>query len=229
MGDKLYMNLYNNKISRRINKLIRQRLILPQKRKDLSRERISIVCNNCIGGFLLHDLGLRFDTPTINMFFHELDFFDFVEHLNYYIKQPLIKIPTPFYNGNELDYPVAILRGEGKLRDLELHFLHYSSFDEAQEKWETRKQRLNFEDLYVIWTFVGMDYNEELYKRAENLPVKKKVFFVNHPVDNEKYPSFYYIKGFENQVGLGLISEFMNLKGERYYDQFDYVKWINSN
>lgn len=54
------------------------------------------------------------------------------------------------------------------------------------------------------------------------------MIFVNHPIDNEKYPDFFYIKGFENQIGTGQLSAFVNLKGERYYDQFDYVKWINN-
>lgn len=45
------------------------------------------------------------------MFFHNLDFFDFVEHFEYYIKQPLIQIKNPRYDTNALDYPVAILSG----------------------------------------------------------------------------------------------------------------------
>lgn len=45
------------------------------------------------------------------MFFHNLDFFDFVEHFEYYIKQPLIQIKNPRYDTNASDYPVAILSG----------------------------------------------------------------------------------------------------------------------
>lgn len=218
------MNLYNGKISRRINKWIRTKIVVPTKRRKLEKKDISILCNNCTGGFILHDLGLRFDSPTINMFFHNLDFFDFVEHFEYYIKQPLIQIKNPRYDTNAPDYPVAILSGGGYYRDIELHFLHYKSFDEANAKWEIRKSRLHPENLYVIWTFMGMPQDEEIYARAQKLPVKNKVLFVNHPVNHEKYPNFFYIKGFENQVGTGQLGAFMNLKGERYYDQFDYVE-----
>ena len=77
----------------------------------IRKKDISILCNNCTGGFILHDLGLRFDSPTINMFFHNLDFFDFVEHFEYYIKQPLIQIKNPRYDTKASDYPVAILSG----------------------------------------------------------------------------------------------------------------------
>lgn len=224
------MNLYNNKFSLRWNSFVRKVYLMPKLRKNILKENISILCNNCIGGFVLHDLGLRFNTPTINMFFHDLDFFDFIEHFEYYMSQKLIQIPNPRYDSAAPDYPVAILRGrDGMYKDIELHFLHYKSFKEANEKWETRKARLCPENLYVIWTFMGMGKDEKLYKRAQNLPIKNKVIFVNHPVNQEKYPDFFYIKGFENQIGTGQLIEFMNLKGERYYDQFDFVNWINKS
>lgn len=222
------MNLYNGRITRRINKFLRERFVVKKKRNELKKKDISILCNNCTGGFILHDLGLRFDSPTINMFFHDLDFFDFIEHFEYYITKKLIQIPNPKYDPAAPDYPVAVLSGEGALKDIELHFLHYPNFDEANKKWETRKARLHMDSLNLIWTFMGMEPNEELYIRAQNLPIKNKVIFVNHPVDREKFPDFFYIKGFENQIGTGQLGEFMNLRGERYYDQFDYVKWINN-
>lgn len=222
------MNFYNLKITRRINKLIRNKFVIPPKKASIRKKDISILCNNCTGGLILHDLGLRFDSPTVNLFFHGLDFFEFIEHFEYYINQIPIQIANPKYDPDAPDYPVAILSGGENYKDIELHFLHYKTFDDALQKWETRKARLHLENLYVIWTFMGMPQDEKLYERAQNLPIKNKVIFVNHPVDKEKYPNFFYIKGFENQLGTGQLGEFMNLKGERYYDQFDYVDWINN-
>lgn len=95
------MNLYNNEITRRLNTILRRLYIVPQRRKKLVVKDFSILCSNCLGGVILHDLGLRFDTPTINMFFHNLDFFDFIEHFDYYIKQPLIQIENPKYELDE--------------------------------------------------------------------------------------------------------------------------------
>lgn len=107
------MTLYNNKITSRINKKLRTQFVAKQKRKNLKKTEVSILCNNCTGGFILHDLGLRFDSPTVNMFFHSLDFFDFIEHFEYYIQQPLIQVKNPHYDPDAPDYPVAILRGGG--------------------------------------------------------------------------------------------------------------------
>lgn len=228
MGDES-LDFYNRLIGYRWNCFIRNNFINKKKRKKLINNEITILCNNCTGGLVLHDLGLRFNTPTINLFFYETDFFDFIEHLEYYVEQELIEnIPSKFAESKE--YPIGILPGGSKYKDLELHFLHYKSFAEAKEKWENRKRRINWNNIYVIWTFMGsmgQMGNESYYERAQNLPIKNKVIFVNHPVDKNLYPSFYYIKGFEKQDGLGVISLFKNFKGERYYDQFDFVKWLN--
>ena len=222
------MNFYNNKLTKKINNWIRIKIIIPRKRKFLKNKNISILCNNCTGGFIYHDLGLQFKSPTINMFFHSLDFFDFIEHFDYYIKQPLIKIDNTRYDENSFDYPVAQLSGNKIYKDLELHFLHYKTFEEANEKWEKRKQRISLDNLFVIWTFAGIPPDDKIYERAQNLPFENKVIFVNHAVNKDKFPSFYYIKGFENEKGLGLLGSYSNLMGKRYYDQFDYVKWFNT-
>lgn len=222
------MNLYNNKITRRTNLWIRNHIVCPQFRRKLHNTNATILCNNCTGGFVYHDFGMRFNSPTINMFFHGLDFFEFVEHFDAYISQPLTQIQNPKYDPDAPDYPVAVLSGGGTgLKDIEIHFLHYNSFVEANEKWEERKKRINLDNLFLIWTFMGMDKDEELYHRAQALPVKNKVIFVNHPIDHSEYLDFFYIKGFEKQIGLGQLGEYMDLCGHRYYDQFDFVSWLN--
>ena len=73
---------YNGRITRRINQWLRPRIVTPKKRARLVKEDISILCNNCTGGFILHDLGLRFDSPTINMFFMIWTFLTLLNILN---------------------------------------------------------------------------------------------------------------------------------------------------
>lgn len=63
------MNLYNNFITKRTNDFIRSNVILPKMRKKLLKKNITIISNNCTGGFVYHDLGLRFNSPTINLAF----------------------------------------------------------------------------------------------------------------------------------------------------------------
>lgn len=64
----------------------------------------------------------------------------------------------------------------------------------SMRQMKSGKLRLHMDSLYVIYTFMGMESNEELCIRAQSLPVKNKVFFVNHFVDQEKYPNFFILK-----------------------------------
>lgn len=159
-------------------------------------------------------MGLQFKSPTVNMFFYGDHFIRFCENFDYYISQPLVVCTNPIYSP-EIDYPI------GNLGDLELHFLHYTSFEEAEQKWKRRKQRLNRENLFVMWTFFdGTD--EQILKRFDALPFANKVAFTEKPFP--EYKSAYCITGYES--GLGVLTQFDGW-GRRKIDQFDYVTWFN--
>lgn len=76
------MNLYNNYLTRRWNEMMRKAFILPKMRRELKNHDFSILCNNCNGGVISHDLGLRFNSPTVNLFLLAMVFIRFVKILN---------------------------------------------------------------------------------------------------------------------------------------------------
>ena len=217
------MKTYNNRITRRINNFIRKYFVLPRMRRKLINTDVTILANNCNGGFIYHDLGLRFNSPTINMFFYYDHFFTFCENLDYYFKEKLRLAEKPLYKSIDKDYPICEL-GEGEKR-IELHFLHYETFEEALELWERRKKRINRDNIFIVWTFFDIT-DEEWLKRFDKIKIKNKVAFVERPFP--QYKSAFYIKGYE-KIGLGLLNEYLNMWGGRKYDQFDFVKWFNSN
>lgn len=57
----------NSFILRRIRNI---RLLFSHQYKilDVSKRNISLLCNNCVGAMVLHDLGLRFNSPTVNLY-----------------------------------------------------------------------------------------------------------------------------------------------------------------
>lgn len=217
------MNLYNNTITKRINEFIRNKIRIPILRRNNKTSDWSLICNNCLGGLVTHDFGHQFRSPTVNLFFPKFSFFHFVEHMEYYLDNPL---EDGGINEKPV-YPIGILRGNEEIPDISIHFMHYKNFEEASEKWNQRKQRVNFNNIFVLWTFAFENYTEEDYKRFQSLPVKKKVGFVNNPELCNSYDSLYYVKGFDNKNSLGNILEYSNLFGKRYYDQFDFVKWFD--
>ena len=74
------------------------------------------------------------------------------------------------------------------------------------------------------------DYSNHARKIEELrlYPFENKVFFVNKPVNQTRFPHVHYIKGFENSQYLGQLLDYTGSFGRRFYDQYDFVSWFNS-
>ena len=195
------------------------------KRKKLNqanRERLkvhetSIISMNCNGGILSHDLGLQFLSPTVNLFFRAEDFIKFCENLKYYLSIDKMTECTDSDTIGKRTYPIAYLG------DLTLYLVHYTSVAEAEEKWNERKKRINWNNI-VIMNTDREGVTDELKDRFEKLPYRK-VMFVHQP--DETHPSCFYIKGYEEQECVGIITDHDTWDGKRPIDQFDYVAFLN--
>ena len=172
---------------------------------------------NCIGGVLAHDLGIRFNSPTVNLYMRAEDFIRFCENLPYYLSiEKMFPCTDPELVG-ERTYPVAYLG------DLVLFLVHYASVEEADRKWQERKTRVRTDNLVILATDRdGM--TEELKDRFEKLP-DRKVLFTKQP--DPAHPSCVYIPGFEQEESLGLITEPAGWRGKRAVDRFDWVAFLN--
>lgn len=184
------------------------------KRRLLKNKDFTLICSNCTGGVMLKDLGVRFNSPFINLWISGTDYVKMLRDLQGYMDEPLT-----FDDNSNASYPIGILK------DIKIHFLHYNSKEEAIQKWETRKRRMNYDNLFIIFT----DRNFVTY---DNLVDFDKLGFDNKVVFTHKsYPeikSSFYIKGFEESSGVGDLFSLMPDKlGMKYYDQYNYVKWFN--
>lgn len=68
----------------------------------LRNDNFTIITNHCMGGFIYHDLGKCFLSPTINLKISPEDFVEFAKHLKYYIHQDV-----EFHEAPEFNYPVV--------------------------------------------------------------------------------------------------------------------------
>ena len=184
------------------------------KRMRLKNRDATIISSNCNGEYMYYDMKLRFLSPTINLSFDMNDYVKLLENLRWYMEQPI----TP-YQDNRFDYPC------GMLGDIEIRFNHYKTFEEAVAKWEERKQRINWDNLYII-AIDGDDCTEESLHRFDNLPYKHKVIFTHLP--RPDIQSAFYLKGFEDQPGVGVALYFKKqFLIRRYLDYFYYVSFLN--
>ena len=159
------------------------------RRKNVQWEAPSIISQNCIGGCMYHDLGLPFLSPTINCCMNFKDFVKFCERLNFYLSFQLVDAKI------DSAYPA------GKLHDIIIHFVHYKSFEEAKQKWDIRKNRLDFNNVRIIATDRD-GCNTDLTKRFLKLPYKKVLF--SHFASS--HPDIVYIEGYEKDGQVGIIN-----------------------
>lgn len=168
------------------------------------------------GGVIYHNLGMQFLSPTVNLYMSASDFVKFCKDLKKYLE---IK---PAFIESDRTYPVC------KIDDITLYCVHYKSASDFLDKWNERKERINWDDLFVVMTQRdGCTYQD--LKNFDDLPYKNKVVFTY-----KEYPEFessYYIKNtkemFEGHECCKPLTNFIGYSGFRIIDKYDYVKWFN--
>ena len=184
------------------------------KRLRLKNRRPTIIASNCIGTFIYYDMKIKYLSPTINLSFDMNDYVRFLENLEWYLQQPVVP-----YKDDRFDYPC------GMIGDVEIRFNHYKTIEEAISKWERRKQRIDWDNLFIM-AIDGDECTYDSIKRFDALPFENKVIFTHKP-----YPEFksaYYLKGFEDLKEVYRPTDFKNqFFIRRYMDQFDYISFLN--
>ena len=190
------------------------RLYKELKRLRLKNRNATIISSNCNGEFIYYDMRLKFMSPTINLSFDMNDYVRFLENFDYYMNEKIL----PFED-ERFDFPC------GMLGDIEIRFNHYKTFEEAVEKWEERKKRIDKSNMYIL-AIDGDDCTEESILRFDKLPFEHKVIFTHIPRPDIK--SSFYIHGFEEKGGVGVALYFKEgFLIRRYLDEFDYVAFLN--
>ena len=138
----------------------------------LKNSHLSIIANNCWGGLTYHYLGLKFDSPFINMFVKDEEYIKILEDLHC-LKEELVLSETKYNDDLNITYPVYAING------LKLYMNHYSDFEQAEQKWSERLKRMNWNNLFVMM----YTENEKYAELFEKLPYSKKVCFVPFETD----------------------------------------------
>ena len=183
-------------------------------RFKLKNHSFSIISSNCNGALITHDLREQFRSPFVNLYLTPKDFIKFCKNIKFYLEKPLT-----FTSEENLSFPVGVIE------DIKIYFVHYKSQQEALDKWETRKKRINFDNLFFMFSDKDGCTYEDLVE-FDSLPYKNKVAFTNKRYKELK--SCFYIKGYEKEESAGELYKFTSkYLGRKGYDQFNFVKWLN--
>lgn len=183
-------------------------------RIKLKKYKFTIISSNCIGGIIYQDLHIQASSPTIDLYFNAPDFIQFLNKMPYYLGCSLTFTKKTKYSEIDSIYPI------GALDDVEIHFMHYKSDKDALLKWEQRKKRIEFDNLFIIMT--DRDFcTYDIIKEFDNLPYKNKIIFTA-----KHYPEFksaIYCKHFEDQDSVGILTD-----DKVFNNYFNIPRWIFS-
>jgi uncharacterized protein (DUF1919 family) len=120
--------------------------------RGIKSRDFSIIASNCTGTLPYRFLKIPYLTPTANLFFYAPCYIKFASRLDYYLNQELKFVGSSKYVAGRIvhqqfgQYPIA------HLDDIEIHFMHYESEYDAQDKWVRRSQRINKQKLIFAFT-----------------------------------------------------------------------------
>ncbi|MEG2908637.1 MAG: DUF1919 domain-containing protein [Erysipelotrichaceae bacterium] len=191
-----------------------------RNRKRLKNKECSILASNCVGGVIYHELGIKFLSPTINIYFDAPDFIKFLKDPKKYCNpEQMVLIKQ-----NIRPYPVV------KINDITIYCVHYQTFEEVKHKWVERFSRIKWDNLCIIMSERDKCTYDDIVE-FDKLSYENKVIFVHKEMPEIK--SSIYISGTELDGKDGnwirsLTDYLGSFTGKRIMDLWDYVDFINN-
>ena len=143
----------------------------------------TIIANNCIAGSMLHDLGLRFNTPTINLQILPREYIKFCRDFRHYMETEIQECKQ-----SELSdvhkYDLINMFGHvpinefpyGLCDDILIVFQHYSNFNEARAAWNRRKARVDYDHIGFMF-YIAWEHDQHRAAQFLDLGLKNSVVF----------------------------------------------------
>ena len=136
----------------------------------------TLITNNCWGGVIAHNYGMEFCSPTVNLQILPEDFPKFCENLSQYLEMDLKECDnlTKWHETcliNMFGYVPDFRFPLGMVGDVLVVFQHYDTFEDAKEKWDIRRKRVDFNNIGYMFHLKDPKYTYHAKKvMALNLP-----------------------------------------------------------
>lgn len=166
--------------------------------KKIKNKNITIISNNCWGGIFYRNNNLEYCSPTLGMFFMADEYIKFIYEMKKYIESEIEFISVD--QSRYCQY-LKMIKYDGlvaQILDLEICFLHYDSEEEAKEKWNRRKERINWDNILFKFNDQNLCTYENL-KRFNEFEAKNKICFTSKKyselktVQIKKYEKYNYV------------------------------------
>ena len=188
-------------------------------------DSLSVISNNCMGGCMLYDLHVKYQSPTVSLQILPEEYCKFCNHIKHYMDVELIECPIEHLSEEHKRYLMKMFdkipdMPYGLVDDVLVCFQHYPTFKDGADMWNRRKARFDPEHIAYIFYVRSDIYMNELME------------FVNLRLDN----SIIFTENFDVNVSMDHCrinppegGHFLDIMpdGTRHYEKFwDPVKWM---
>lgn len=192
-----------------------------RRRKKLNSTHFAIIANNCWAGEVYKYYNLPFTTPFIGLFLYPDCYLRLLENWSK-IDLGAIQIQHKSkYHDTERSYPVGLLDGG----NIEVHFLHYHSDEEALAKWTKRSKRLaQFSENELFFKFCDRDEaTESHFERFAALPFRNRL-----AISARIYPFLCQVSA-KAEEGKNTVEDGVVLFATQMAADFPLHRWLNRN
>ena len=183
----------------------------------------SIVSNNCWGAHVYRALRIPYLTPFVGLFIPPKSYIHLLKKFPECIHSDLVftrgsnlRLLNAWRERERLTYPIGLLGHE-----VEIHFLHYGSTDEARSKWQRRCAQVIVDPTRIFFKFDDRDgASLEDIEAFDRISVRNKVCFTvgNFNVQTIIVPA---------EPGAGHVLDGVSLaRVSRYY--FNALRWLST-
>ena len=204
------------KVLRKLLKLVFRLQLKAVKSKDFT-----IISSNCTGSMFYKNMGLPYNTPTIDLFFYAPCFVSFSSDIDYYLSADLVKIEESKYEEGNRNRKLNGMYPIGCIEDVEIHFLHYESWELALDSWERRKKRVNKNRLLFMMTDKDLCTDELASQYLEQ--GGRRVLFGSNREGRELGVGYVFLRRYKGKEEVGnLFKDYDSLLG-----RFNLKKYVD--
>lgn len=180
---KFFIFLTLNTTPSKIFKNYYYSLIKKYRAYIIKNRDITIISNNCWGGFMYQSCALPYNSPFIGLYMYAPEYIAMLRNLKENLKQPI-----RFIKHNESKYkdivPEQYLLGVLGNTGIEIVFMHYHLKEEVLEKWGRRLKRINWDNMIVKFSDTDYGCTDDLIEEFDRMPFRNKICFTASPHPN---------------------------------------------
>ncbi|WP_293748395.1 DUF1919 domain-containing protein [uncultured Paraglaciecola sp.] len=168
----------------RKTRVLRKKGTLRKELEIIKNKNFVIISDNCWGGEVYKWYNRAYNTPFVGLGIYGECYIKLLSSFDYYMGLEL-----KFKPQNETKHPHMFKKAYypmGLLGDIEIHFVHYNSEQDAKDKWDKRTKRMMaVSDKNSFFFKFCDDWKAEVkqFEQFHKLPFKNKVSFIP---DNKK-------------------------------------------